>query len=293
MEDFNVSQWVQALHRIGAQGLTAVMVTIASGKGSTPREAGAKMVVTLDALHGTIGGGDVEFQAIEIAREMLRETDARRSKRFPLGASFGQYCGGAANLAFELVPAGAEWVGLLCGWLEAGPTCVMVTPAQDVGIGGRLFVRGPNVMLGYLRVENPGVLERPDEGWHDTGDIVSIDAGGFITIKARAKRFAKVGGEMISLAGVEMLAAELWPEAVSGVATIPDLRKGERIVLVTTRKDASRSEFIAFVRQKGASEMMIPGEFVVLDKLPLLGAGKVDSMALTKLVRERYLEGAA
>lgn len=136
-----MSQWVQALDRIGERGLNAVMVTIASGKGSTPREAGAKMVVTLNALHGTIGGGDVEFQAIDIAREMLRETDARRSKRFPLGASFGQYCGGAANLAFELVPARAEWVGVLRNWLEAGDACVMVTPAQDAGIGGRLLVR--------------------------------------------------------------------------------------------------------------------------------------------------------
>lgn len=136
-----MSQWVQALHAIGAQGLDAVMVTIASGKGSTPREAGAKMVVTLAAIQGTIGGGEVEFQAIDIAREMLRETDARRSKRFPLGASFGQYCGGAANLVFERVPAGAEWVGVLSTWLDAGDACVMVTPVQDAGVSGRLLVR--------------------------------------------------------------------------------------------------------------------------------------------------------
>ena len=179
-------------------------------------------------------------------------------------------------------------VGRLLPGMEA-----RIEPVPGVEDGGRLYVRGPNVMLGYLRVENPGVLEHLDEGWHDTGDIVSIDADGFITIKGRAKRFAKVGGEMISLAGVEMLAAELWPDALSGAATIPDVRKGERIVLVTTKKEASRSEFIAFVRAKGASEMMIPGEIVVLDKLPLLGSGKVDHIALTKLVRERYLEGAA
>jgi acyl-[acyl-carrier-protein]-phospholipid O-acyltransferase/long-chain-fatty-acid--[acyl-carrier-protein] ligase len=179
-------------------------------------------------------------------------------------------------------------VGRLLPGMEA-----RLDPVEGVEDGGRLFVRGPNVMLGYLRVENPGVLERPEQGWHDTGDIVAIDADGFITIKGRAKRFAKVGGEMISLAGVEMLAAELWPDALSGAAAIPDLRKGEKIVLVTTRKEASRSEFIAFVRTKGASEMMIPGEIVVLDKLPLLGSGKIDFLALTKLVRERHLEGAA
>ena len=167
-------------------------------------------------------------------------------------------------------------------------------PVPGVEEGGRLYVRGPNVMIGYLRVENPGVIERPVDGWHDTGDIVTIDAQGFITIKGRLKRFAKVGGEMISLAAVETLAAELWPEAISGATTIPDLRKGERLILVTTHKAPSRSEFIAFVHSKGASEMLIPAEFIVLDKLPLLGSGKVDNLAVTKLVRERYkLEGAA
>jgi acyl-[acyl-carrier-protein]-phospholipid O-acyltransferase/long-chain-fatty-acid--[acyl-carrier-protein] ligase len=180
-------------------------------------------------------------------------------------------------------------VGRLLPGMEA-----RLEPVEGVEEGGRLYVRGPNVMLGYLRAEHPGVLERPPEGWHDTGDIVTIDADGFITIKGRAKRFAKVGGEMISLAAVEMLAAELWPDAISGATTIPDDRKGERLILVTTRKNPTRSEFIAFARSKGASEMLIPAEFIALDKLPLLGSGKVDNLALAKFVRERFkLEGAA
>ena len=90
---------------------------------------------------------------------------------------------------------------------------VRLEPVAGIEAGGRLYVRGPNVMLGYLRAENPGVLERPPDGWHDTGDIVAIDADGFIAIKGRAKRFAKVGGEMISLAAIETLAADLWPDA--------------------------------------------------------------------------------
>jgi acyl-[acyl-carrier-protein]-phospholipid O-acyltransferase / long-chain-fatty-acid--[acyl-carrier-protein] ligase len=180
-------------------------------------------------------------------------------------------------------------VGRLLPGMEA-----RLEPVPGVEDGGRLFVRGPNVMLGYLKTENPGVLERPPEGWHDTGDIVSIDAEGFITIKGRAKRFAKVGGEMISLAAVEALAAELWPDAKSGCASIPDARKGERLVLVTDQQDASRSQFLAFARSRHASDLMVPASIIVVDKLPLLGSGKVDNIALSQFVRERLkLEGAA
>jgi acyl-[acyl-carrier-protein]-phospholipid O-acyltransferase/long-chain-fatty-acid--[acyl-carrier-protein] ligase len=167
-------------------------------------------------------------------------------------------------------------------------------PVEGVEDGGRLYVRGPNVMLGYLRAENPGVLERPPHGWHDTGDIVSVDSEGFITIRGRAKRFAKVGGEMISLAAVEMFAAELWPDAISGVATVPDARKGERIILVTNKKNPVRSDLMLFARSRGASEMMVPSEIVTVEKLPLLGSGKIDYIALQKFVNERLKqEGAA
>jgi len=142
-------------------------------------------------------------------------------------------------------------------------------------------------MLGYLKVDNPGVLERPPEGWHDTGDIVTIDEQGFITIKGRARRFAKVGGEMVSLAAVEALASDLWPNALSAVVAVPDPRKGERLILLTQQKDATRSDFQSFARAKHASDLMIPAEVWVLDKLPVLGTGKVDMMAVGKLVEER------
>ncbi|HEY4857976.1 MAG TPA: acyl-[ACP]--phospholipid O-acyltransferase, partial [Xanthobacteraceae bacterium] len=158
---------------------------------------------------------------------------------------------------------------------------------EGVEEGGRLFVRGPNVMLGYLRVERPGQLEPPNEGWHDTGDIVTIDEQGFVTIKGRAKRFAKIGGEMISLAAVETLASELWPDAASAVVAVPDARKGERLILVTQQKAATRSEFQMLARARHASELMLPSEVWVLDKLPLLGSGKVDVVALARLVHER------
>jgi acyl-[acyl-carrier-protein]-phospholipid O-acyltransferase/long-chain-fatty-acid--[acyl-carrier-protein] ligase len=153
--------------------------------------------------------------------------------------------------------------------------------------GGRLYVRGPNVMLGYLRADKPGVLEPPPDGWHDSGDIVTIDEQGFITISGRAKRFAKVGGEMVSLAAVEMLAAELWPDNITAVTAVSDARKGERLIMVTDKHGATRSEFQAYARSKHASELMLPSEVVVLDKLPLLGSGKVDHLAVQKWAKER------
>jgi acyl-[acyl-carrier-protein]-phospholipid O-acyltransferase/long-chain-fatty-acid--[acyl-carrier-protein] ligase len=164
---------------------------------------------------------------------------------------------------------------------------------EGVDEGGRLFVKGPNVMLGYLRADQPGVLEPPADGWHDTGDIVNIDAQGFVQIKGRAKRFAKVGGEMISLAAVEMLAADLWPDNQTAVAAAPDARKGERLIMVTDRKGATRSDFMAFARSRHASELMLPAEVIVLDKLPMLGSGKIDNLAVAKFVREQAAAKAA
>ena len=179
-------------------------------------------------------------------------------------------------------------VGRLLPGMEA-----RLEKVEGVEEGGRLYVRGPNVMLGYLRAENPGVLEPPPEGWHDTGDIVTIDPQGFIAIKGRAKRFAKVGGEMISLAAIEMLASELWPNALVSVATVPDARKGERLILVADKSGATRQEFQAYAKSKHASDLMIPAEVIPLDKMPVLGSGKVDHLAVQKFVREQAAAKAA
>jgi acyl-[acyl-carrier-protein]-phospholipid O-acyltransferase/long-chain-fatty-acid--[acyl-carrier-protein] ligase len=165
-------------------------------------------------------------------------------------------------------------------------------PVPGVEEGGRLFVRGPNVMQGYLKLDMPGVLQPPEEGWHDTGDIVAIDRDGYVTIKGRAKRFAKIGGEMISLAAVETLAAELWPDAPSAVATQTDPRRGERLVLVTEATGATRAALQAHARGKGASDLMVPAEVMILAKLPLLGTGKIDLVAVASLVRDRQSAAA-
>jgi acyl-[acyl-carrier-protein]-phospholipid O-acyltransferase/long-chain-fatty-acid--[acyl-carrier-protein] ligase len=171
------------------------------------------------------------------------------------------------------------------GRLMPGMTA-RLEPVPGVEDGGRLYVKGPNVMLGYLKADNPGVIEPPPEGWHDTGDIVSIDAQGFITIKGRAKRFAKIGGEMVSLAALETLAAGLWPDALSAVAAVPDPRKGERLILVTQKKDATRAEFQHYARAHGASDLMVPSGVLVVDKVPVLGSGKLDYVGVAALVKE-------
>ncbi len=151
--------------------------------------------------------------------------------------------------------------------------------------GGRLFVRGANVMAGYLKAENPGVLEPTPDGWHDTGDIVTVDEDGFIVIRGRAKRFAKIGGEMVSLAAVEALAGELWPGNLSVVVSLPDARKGERLVMLTDAPNATRAAFLAFAREKAAMDMMVPSE-VKVGTVPVLGSGKVDFVSAQKLLAE-------
>lgn len=176
----------------------------------------------------------------------------------------------------------AGTVGRLSPLMEA-----RLDPVPGITEGGRLFVRGPNVMLGYYRAEKPGVLEPPIDGWHDTGDIVTIDADGYIKIRGRAKRFAKIAGEMVSLSAVEAMAAELWPSALSIVVALPDQRKGEKLVLMTQEKTAQRDAFLRHARGKGATELSVPSEIMALDHLPLLGSGKPDYVAALELAKAR------
>ena len=157
-------------------------------------------------------------------------------------------------------------------------------PVEGIAEGGRLVVRGPNVMLGYLRVDAPGVLEPAPGGWYDTGDICTVDGERFVTIVARAKRFAKIAGEMVSMPAAETLAATLWPQASHAVVAVADGRKGEALVLLTTQADAISAALLAHARAKGAAEIAVPRLVRVVEALPLLGTGKVDYTAATRLV---------
>jgi acyl-[acyl-carrier-protein]-phospholipid O-acyltransferase/long-chain-fatty-acid--[acyl-carrier-protein] ligase len=159
-------------------------------------------------------------------------------------------------------------------------------PVPGIDDGGRLEVKGPNVMKGYLRADNPGVLEAPPDGWYDTGDIVSIDADGYVSIKGRAKRFAKIAGEMVSLTASEALAGAVWPDHAHAVVAVPDQKRGEQLVLLTTAPEAARDALTAHARSAGSSEIMVPRIILPVDAIPLLGTGKTDYGAALALAAE-------
>jgi len=159
-------------------------------------------------------------------------------------------------------------------------------PVAGMDQGGRLWVKGPNVMLGYLRAEKPGVLEPPADGWYDTGDIVDIDVDGFVTIKGRAKRFAKIAGEMVPLGAVEDLVASVWPENQHAVVALPDPKRGEQLVLVTDRADATRATLATSARTAGLPEIFVPRLIVPVSQVPILGTGKIDYVSAAQLAND-------
>ncbi|MCB5176615.1 AMP-binding protein [Microvirga lenta] len=154
-------------------------------------------------------------------------------------------------------------------------------PVEGIHEGGRLHVRGPNVMKGYLDPQAPGGVAPPPEGWHDTGDIVTLDDG-LVTIRGRAKRFAKIGGEMISLAAIEAMTQRLWPDCNHVVVALPDPRKGEQIVLITDKPDADRDALLAHAREQGFPELWVPKSILVAG-IPVLGSGKTDYAAAVEM----------
>ena len=156
-------------------------------------------------------------------------------------------------------------------------------PVEGIPEGGRLFLRGPNVMQGYLSPDDPEVVEPLAGGWHDTGDIVDIDKDGYVSILGRMKRFAKIGGEMVSLTAVEGLASAVWPEARHAVVSIPDPRKGEKLVLVTDRRDADVGRLAEWARNHGAPELAVPKKIVHVAEVPVLGTGKTDYVRIQKM----------
>lgn len=156
-------------------------------------------------------------------------------------------------------------------------------PVPGIKVGGKLLVRGPNIMAGYL--DENGGIEPPADGWHDTGDVVTLDPNGnWITIEGRVKRFAKIGGEMVSLAAAEALAGALWPKGRHAVIALPDAKKGERLVLVTDWPDAEIGALLAHAQAAGASELSAPRRILRTSEVPVLGTGKTDYVAVQRMV---------
>lgn len=172
----------------------------------------------------------------------------------------------------------AGTVGKLLPAIEA-----RIDPVEGLDGAGRLFVRGPNIMLGYLREDNPGVIEAPEDGWYDTGDVVSIDDDGYMAIRGRVKRFAKIGGEMVSLAVIENCASAIWPDHQHTAVALPDKRKGEQIYLMSECQEADRARMLTWMQSHGVSELALPKKIFQVELIPVLGTGKTDLGAVQQL----------
>ena len=189
----------------------------------------------------------------------------------------------AANTVFGNKPG---TVGTLMPGMEW-----KLEPVPGIEVGGLLHVRGPNTMMGYWRESNPRVFEWPEstfgEGWYNTGDIVLIDSDGFIEIKGRVKRFAKVAGEMVSLELAEKLAERVSPKSVHASTTRPDPKRGEMILLLTQDKNLKREQLVQAARDLGSPELAVPRQIIYVDKIPLLGSGKKDYPAVQQIAEQR------
>ena len=151
--------------------------------------------------------------------------------------------------------------------------------------GGRLWLCGPNVMLGYLHGDAPGILQPPLGGWYDTGEAVSADREGYFTLHGRAERIVAVAGEIVSLDTVEALANALWPHARHAAVAVADRRKTVRIVLVTTENDASRDALLQSAEAAGLSEKVAPADIVKVKELPGTEAGRTDYARVSDIAR--------
>lgn len=166
-----------------------------------------------------------------------------------------------------------------------------IQPVEGIDEGGRLLLRGPNMMHGYL--EPSGVITPPKDGWHDTGDVVILDGENFITISGRLRRFAKIAGEMVSLNAVENFAAGVWPDSAHAAITISDDRRGEQVILLTVHPSADRSTLQAAAKSAGIPEIQLPRRIIHVAEIPLLGTGKTDYIQATAMAKEALLSAQA
>ncbi len=164
-----------------------------------------------------------------------------------------------------------------------------IGPVPGIEKGGELVVRGPNIMMGYIMPDNPGVLVPLKDGWYHTGDVVEIDEIGFVYIRDRIKRFAKIGGEMVSLNAVNEMVCKAYEadgEFQYGVVATPHESKGEQIVLATNNKNVTQEGLHAYIKANSMSELYLPRVILYMEKLPVFATGKADNVTLKKMVLE-------
>ena len=159
-----------------------------------------------------------------------------------------------------------------------------IEKVEGIEKGGRLYVKGDNVMKGYIKADKPNVLESYENKWYDTGDIVETDEDGFISILGRSKRFAKIGGEMISISAVEEKIEKLYPNAICGVVALEDEKKGEQLVLITNDETATTDDIRAFFKAQKLSELWMIKKVVFIKNPPLLASGKFDYQTGAKML---------
>jgi acyl-[acyl-carrier-protein]-phospholipid O-acyltransferase / long-chain-fatty-acid--[acyl-carrier-protein] ligase len=154
------------------------------------------------------------------------------------------------------------------------------------GSAGRLYVKGKNVMKGYLK--NDKANEKylvEDEGWYDTGDMVEVTEDGFFKIVGRLKRFSKISGEMISLTAVEeALIRGFGDRKEIAVMALADERKGEKLIIVTNNKEVDTRTAREKLKTQGFSDLACPKDVRFLKEIPKLGTGKVDYVKLKELL---------
>lgn len=148
---------------------------------------------------------------------------------------------------------------------------------------GVLHVRGDNIMMGYVYADNPTKIVPPKDKWYDTGDVVSMDEFGFVTIVDRIKRFAKIAGEMVSLTAVEQVLEACLPDIKVAAVNLKDERKGEKIVLVTEEK-CNLKDVKKYFTEHRISPLMIPSQAIELTEMPELSTGKNDYPAIKRAV---------
>ncbi len=153
-------------------------------------------------------------------------------------------------------------------------------PVPGIDAGGELWVKGDNIMKGYYLYDEPAKLVPPENGWYHTGDVVDVDKEGYIFIKGRVRRFAKVAGEMVSLEVVEKIANTAAPDFQHAASSKADLQRGENIILFTTDRNLKREDLQIVAKNLGHSELSVARKIVYLEEIPLLCTGKTDYLTL-------------